>query len=198
MKVTIVPNDEFIYLDGVAYHLPSVKKLTRFHAIQWDGEEGHVEYVQVKGEEFKPNERITTISSFQTYIDEALENIQNPPVPDLMPLTMFAYKTRQQIAFTQARTTDFGVQYSDPVSIGLMTSLVALFDKGALTGKVNYKGPNGFISLDQTEMEQLSFQVAAWVQKAFNAEKDVLERITMGTITAHAQIVSAFAEAMEK
>lgn len=198
MKVSIVPNDEFIYLDGKAYHVPSVKNLTRFQAIQWDGEEGHVEYVQSKGE-FLPNEKITTIQPFQQYITEALKLAEEGQAPaPLMPLPMFAYRTRQQIAFTQAKTADFGVQYSDPVTIGLLTSLVALYDKGALTGTLNYKGPNGFITLTQQELEQLSFQIAAHVQKAFSAEKSVLEDIEMGTITTHQQIVTAFAAAMAR
>lgn len=196
MKVSIVPPDRVISIDGQSVQLDSLARLDRFHAIHWDGTKGHVEYIQPDGE-FFPNETILTIEPFRRYINEALELMGTPAQPALMPLTMFAYKMRLQIAFTLAKTTDFGVQYSDPQSIGMLTALVALFDKGLLTGKINYKGPNGFISLDGAEMLQLAGQIAQHVQKAFNAEKAILENIEMGTITTHDQIVRAFAAAMQ-
>lgn len=192
MRISIIPPDGQVYIDGKMYEVAEARKLTRFVAIQWDGEEGHVEYVQPKGE-FLPNEKITTIEPFRTVINEALKLAEElPSQPALMPLEMYTYKLRQQYAFSQAKTTDFGVQYSDPVSIGMLTALVALFDKDLLTGSINYKGPNGFISLDKTEMTALAGQVAAHVQKYFNAEKAILEEIKMGTITTHAEIVAAF------
>lgn len=196
MKVSIIPSDGIVYLDGVGYEVADAKKLAdRIQAVQWDGTEGHIEYVQPKGEYF-PNEKMVDITPFQPLIRKALEQVTNPPPAPEVPLEMFAYRTRQQIAFSQAKTKDFGVQYSDPLSIGLMTALVALLDKGALTGPINYKGPNGFISLSAEQMTQLSFQVAAHVQKAFNAEKSILEDIEMGTIKTHEQITAAFAAAM--
>lgn len=196
MKISIIPEDGVIYLDGQMYPVESVKELKkRFHAIQWDGEKGHAEFVQPDGD-FLPNEAILTIEPFRRYINEALEQV-GVPVPDpVTPLPLYAYKRRQQIAFSIARTADFGIQYSDPQTIGMLTALVALFDKGLLTGSINYKGPNGFISLTGEQVLALAAQTAQHVQKAFNAEKVVLEEITMGTIKTIEQVDAAFTREM--
>lgn len=193
MKISIIPSDLTVYLDGKGFVVPNAGRLSRFQAIQWDGEEGHVEYVQVKGEDYIPNEKITTISAFQTVINEAIKMQEETPVqPTEVPLDIYTYKVRQRYAFTIARTANFGVQYSDPLSIGMLTALVALFDKGMLTGSINYKGPNGFISLTGEEIGSLAGEVAMHVQKYFNTEKNVLEQVAMGTITTHAQIDAVF------
>lgn len=200
MRVTIVPSEGIVTLDGVSYIVDSVRRLAnRFHAIQWDGTKGHVEYNNddlANPDDFRGNERITTIQAFQPYIAEALAQVGVPvPTPEI-PLPVYAYRKRQQIAFTQARTANFGVQYSDPLSISMLTALVALFDKALLSGSINYKGPNGFISLTGAEVLALAGQIAAHVQKAFNAEKAILEEIAMGTITTTEQIDAAFTTQM--
>lgn len=192
MRVSIIPPDGQVYIDGKMYEVAEARKLTRFVAIQWDGEEGHVEYVQPKGE-FLPNEKITTIEPFRAVINEALKLAEEiPSQPALMPLEMYTYKLRQQYAFSQAKTADFGVQYSDPISIGMLTALVALFDKDLLSGSINYKGPNGFTALSKDQITALAAQVAGHIQKYFNAEKSILEQIQMGQITTHQQVADAF------
>lgn len=196
MRVTIIPSDKAVIIDGVGVLVEDVTQIAeRIHAVQWDGTKGHIEYVQHE-DYYTPNVEINNLDAYEPYIQQALDTIANPPAVPELPLPMLAYKIRQQIAFTQAKTADFGVQYSDPVSIGMINSLVALFDKELLTGEVNYKGPNGFISLNKDEMLALAGQVAAHVQKAFNAEKEVLERIQMGTITTKEQVQAAFIELM--
>lgn len=192
MKISIVPADNMVYLDGQGFPI-DLDKFKRFHAIQWDGEEGHAEFMQEKGKDTIFNEKITTIEPFRAVINEAIKMRDDLPAqPAEIPLDIYAYKVRQKLAFSVARTSDFGIQYSDPVSIGMLTALVALFDKGMLTGSINYKGPNGFVSLTGDQIGTLSGQVAAHIQKYFNAEKDVLEQIGMGTITTHAEIDKVF------
>lgn len=196
MKISIIPSDRMIVMDGMAFVIPALSQIDQsIHAIQWDGAKGHIEYVQHE-DYYVGNATIDTLAPYQQYIDMAVAYMADPPVDPVIPLTVYLAAMRRNTAFGLAQTADFGVQYSDQGSIGMITTLVTMFDKNMLTGKVNYKGPTGYVSLDKDELLLLGGQVGAHVQKAFNAEKTILEEITMGTVTTHEQVTDRFATLM--
>jgi len=70
MRLTIIKDDHRVYVDGVSYEIDCSGLPEDFHALQWDDNIGHVEYVKLPHmKEHKPNEIITDISAYQTYID---------------------------------------------------------------------------------------------------------------------------------
>lgn len=72
MRVTII-NDGTVYVDGVA-HAVRVDIPAPFHAMQWDGTRGEVEYSVTTCDHCgarsrKPNETISDIAPYQKYVD---------------------------------------------------------------------------------------------------------------------------------
>jgi hypothetical protein len=65
MRLTIIPNDNTVLVDGQARSVDctSISSLAGIHAVQWDGEDGHEEWQQVKGE-YKPNTPLTSIDKY--------------------------------------------------------------------------------------------------------------------------------------
>ena len=43
-RVTVVPQDQLIIVDGMALHFNFIGPHTNLHAIQWDGQQGHMEW----------------------------------------------------------------------------------------------------------------------------------------------------------
>jgi hypothetical protein len=64
MRVTIIPSDEFVMVDGVGYTGLDLSFIpTGIHAIQWYGSEGEVEYADERGRAVK-NEPITDLQAY--------------------------------------------------------------------------------------------------------------------------------------
>ena len=73
MKITIIPSDGFIRIDGRELILSEEEwnfNDQHIHAIQWDGNKGHIEFVTTD-----PNEEIENIEIIQKYIDAFFEEI---------------------------------------------------------------------------------------------------------------------------
>ena len=69
MKVTIVQNDNVVYVDGVAYPVDCSSLPTYFRAIQWNGVSGEIEFdVDAKGRQL-PNLKITDFSPYQYLVE---------------------------------------------------------------------------------------------------------------------------------
>ncbi len=62
MRVTIIPEDSKVIVDGVAYEV-SVQADQNIHAIQWDGEKGVIEYKRGGAK------RIDDVSIIQPWLD---------------------------------------------------------------------------------------------------------------------------------
>lgn len=84
MRVTIIPSDGFVSVDGVGYQdldLSSVD--SSIHAVQFNGANGWIEYVDAP--DGKPeNEPINSIAAFQPAIDvwqQAYDEAHKPPMP---------------------------------------------------------------------------------------------------------------------
>ena len=65
MLLTIIKDDNMVYIDKVGVNVDCSDLPNNFHALQWDGSSGHVEYVG----HVDPNNVITDISAYQVYID---------------------------------------------------------------------------------------------------------------------------------
>jgi hypothetical protein len=81
MKLTVIVDDKFVSVDSVGFYKFDLEQLqqSNIHAIQWDGEQGEIEY---KGD--TPNETITSLDSFQWVVDawHARKYLaENPPAP---------------------------------------------------------------------------------------------------------------------
>lgn len=62
MRVTIIPEDQKVIIDGVAHEV-SVQADQNIHAIQWDGEKGVIEYKRGGAK------RIDDVSIIQPWLD---------------------------------------------------------------------------------------------------------------------------------
>lgn len=74
MKVTIIREDNTVYVDGKPHQVDCSGLPTNFHALQWDGVAGEVEYAAVRCSHClavskKPNEVMADLSPYQAYID---------------------------------------------------------------------------------------------------------------------------------
>ncbi len=67
MKVSIVVEDNMVVVDGKP-HVVDCSSLAGLHAVQWDGDSGHIEHLPVKGER-ELNTKITSILPYQSLID---------------------------------------------------------------------------------------------------------------------------------
>lgn len=89
MRVTIIPSDGFVSVDGVGYQdldLSSVDP--SIHAVQFSGAAGWVEYVDTPEGTKLPNEPIASLVQFQPALDAwkvADEEARKPPPPPEPP-----------------------------------------------------------------------------------------------------------------
>jgi hypothetical protein len=72
MKLTIIPSDNMVYVDGTALPVDcasvadSQAPAAEVHAVQWNGTAGWIEYA---GDDRPPNRTIAEITQFQPLID---------------------------------------------------------------------------------------------------------------------------------
>jgi hypothetical protein len=75
MRVTIVKDDNMVSVDGRAYAVDCSDLPAAFHALQWDGMAGEIEYAALRCEHCgvrskKGNETITDLAPYQKYVDK--------------------------------------------------------------------------------------------------------------------------------
>jgi len=70
MRVTIIPSDGFVSVDGVGYGALDLSTIdSSVHAVQWYGEEGEVEVCNPVTRRMVENRTITSLSEFQSALD---------------------------------------------------------------------------------------------------------------------------------
>lgn len=74
MRVTIIKDGNRVSVDGEPYAVDCSGLPADFHALQWDGSRGEVEYRltvcdHCNARSKKPNEFITDLAPYQTYVD---------------------------------------------------------------------------------------------------------------------------------
>ena len=65
MRLTIIREDDMIYVDKIGVKVDCSSLPSNVHAIQWNDSSGTIEFV----DNIKPPETITDISEYQSYID---------------------------------------------------------------------------------------------------------------------------------
>jgi len=82
---TILVSDNTVIIDGMSRTVDcSALVPARTHAVQWDGTAGHVEFYNPPGqssEDFKPNEPLTSMDAYQSYVDAWYAAAPPPPGP---------------------------------------------------------------------------------------------------------------------
>lgn len=69
MRLTIIKNDNAVYIDGIMKEVDCSDLPEDFHVLQWNGESGLIEFVN----NYKHPEEITDLNKFQKYIDRWIE-----------------------------------------------------------------------------------------------------------------------------
>jgi len=74
MQLTIIKGDNTVIVDGEGYKVDCTALPAGFHALQWDGDSGEVEYAMTRCDHCgartkKGNEIISDVSQFQPYVD---------------------------------------------------------------------------------------------------------------------------------
>lgn len=104
MRVTIVPEDKLVIVNGEARSPLDFIVPSNIHAVQWYGTHGEVEFVGGSIDVPKPqNEAITDLAPFQAALDAwaAWTPPEPPPPPPPPPITML---TRSQFFRMLARS----------------------------------------------------------------------------------------------
>jgi hypothetical protein len=70
MRITIIPDDGFVSVDGVGYAGLDLSPIdASVHAVQWHGEEGEVEVRNPVTRKMVENRSITSLDEFQSALD---------------------------------------------------------------------------------------------------------------------------------
>lgn len=74
MRVTIVKSDNMVAVDGEGHAVDCSALPEGFHALQWDGQSGEVEYAMTRCDHCgartkKGNEFVRDLSTYQPYVD---------------------------------------------------------------------------------------------------------------------------------
>lgn len=87
MRLTIIKSDNMVYIDGKPLKIDCSSLPDNIHALQWDGNNGWIEYVGHR----EPNLEISDISDYQSFIDawkaedERLKSFVPSPIPETSP-----------------------------------------------------------------------------------------------------------------
>jgi hypothetical protein len=68
MRVTIIKDDNMVYVDGLALPVDCSSLPARFHALQWYEDHGEIERVDARGHHIE-NEPITDLAPFQSCLE---------------------------------------------------------------------------------------------------------------------------------
>jgi len=80
MRVTIIPSDGFVSIDGVGYGSLNLSSIDpSVHAVQWYGDKGEVELCDSVTRKMVENRAITSLGEFQSALDAW--NVANTAVP---------------------------------------------------------------------------------------------------------------------
>lgn len=91
MRVTIIPSDQVMLVDGRAIHGIDLTDLPpNVHAVQWDGEAGHVEF-----NDGSPNQAIKNLADFHPWVQRwyAARAVEDAPPPPKTPEQIVAEYT---------------------------------------------------------------------------------------------------------
>jgi len=69
MQLTIIKNDNAVYIDGVVREIDCSLLDASFHALQWNGASGEVEVCDPVTKKLVRNDVINSIAPYQSFVD---------------------------------------------------------------------------------------------------------------------------------
>jgi hypothetical protein len=69
MRLTIIKQDNAVYIDGVVREIDCSSLDASFHALQWNGTTGEIEVCDPETGKLIRNDEIDTIASYQSFVD---------------------------------------------------------------------------------------------------------------------------------
>lgn len=68
MRVTIIKDDNVVYVDGLALHVDCSPLPAEFHALQWYDTHGEIEFKTIDGQR-APNAAISDLAPYRSFVD---------------------------------------------------------------------------------------------------------------------------------
>lgn len=137
MQVTIIVDDQLVGVDGHFIHLPNLdwakfngdqwNPWDDVHAVQFDGEQGHVEYKEVTTQQssrpnIKPPDLRLDAAAFKKQFGWVLEEYQKVPTPEPEPIREPIHEPIDETPFSDVVGSDEPANYGVPKSWGQILS----------------------------------------------------------------------------
>lgn len=170
--------------------------------VQWDGQEGHVEYKPDADGDFVANQDITDLTPFQAVINlwQTAANAEDTPVEPARPAppTVTALKSylalkRYHVEVGGMVSPNYGQLDTDRDTVAMMAQIIQSIKLGIVTQPVLFKTPSGFVPLSLSDFMAILAQISAFVQNCFNKEAALDAQIDAGAITTTAEIDAQYA-----
>lgn len=193
MRLTIIRDDNAVYIDGRCLTIDCTALPESVRAVQWEGTSGHIEF---DPEPPRMPEPITDLDAFASLISawhaaaEAIDNPPPPPPPTTEQLFAYAAAKRWQVETGGIAVPGFGTVRTDERTQGVLTAGYVKALANPQYEITDYKTPiqGVYATLTAPQIIALADAVEAHVQACFSANKAVDQAILAGTITTKAEI----------
>lgn len=94
MRISIIREDNAVYVDGIVQIVDCSSLPQEIHAIQWFGDKGWIEYVHFD----KPNVNIDSFEQYSEYVEKwnLINNESTPPVIENVVETVTISKRKKK------------------------------------------------------------------------------------------------------
>jgi Domain of unknown function (DUF4376) len=203
VQVTIVRNDNAVYLDGRRFAVDCSALPANVHAVQWDGAHGTVEYVNagvINPDDFRTNDLIVDFTPYQALLavaQTAAAALDSPPPPTLAAAiadkqaqvqNQFLIRAAMPISYAVGGTT---YQWdADGEAIQNIMGVVLLITSGVSVPDPRPWTPHGSltpVSISHADLVGLGAAIAARKDALFVAKKSKQAAIAAITDVAAVQ-----------
>lgn len=185
MKLTIIPADNFVSIDGVSKYM-NIALDSNITSVQWDNNRGTV------GLKVGGSRSIESLSEFQQIINNFNSPVTSPVISlaelkkqKISALAEYRYK-KETGGFLLNGLFVSTDDRAKTLLIGARIEAVEAIENNQ-SYSINWKTENGFITLDATTIISISNVVRAFVQGCFDKEKTHTENIQSLGIVAQVE-----------
>ena len=183
MKLSIIPEDNMVVLDGAAVEVDCSSINPNIHAVQWYNTFGVVEVKQ------GASQRIANLDKFQEVVTKAQEAIAPKPI---LPPTKGELKTasadKRWRMETGGITLNGFIIATDDRAKSLINGAFNLVNADPTLTQVDWVDGGVWVTLPAEAIRLISVAVGRHVQKMFTAQKTIGDLIDNGTITSYLEI----------
>lgn len=187
MKLTIIPDDRYIAVDGIGKTLEFTLD-ANIHAVQWDGESGTVE------QKIGGSRAIEDLLEFQDIIDLFYAPPPQPPAPTFEELK--AQKLAALAAYRYGIETggcpwNGQIIATDDRAKTLLAGARTAADEALSNGTpyhINWKSTNGWVVLGAADIVAMSDAVRTFVQSCFDIER--MHDLQISALTTTAELAA--------